>query len=149
MLAAALDDVDGAFEDRDAVDRARAEVETLRRREYVVGELFALAKRAALGAELAEAILELRRHEPDVVERKRVTYEPPTRGVRALPNAGGEPTATDLIAKAVMRAIATENSRDFSTPYSRASASMLSARARVERFDAEFPKLARVPGPVV
>lgn len=142
-LAVAIDDVDGAFGTRAAVDVARAEVEALRRREYVARELLPLGARYALESERLDAERDLAALAP-TPERARVEYVPPkTTSVRAVRSTNDPVTADEMRAKAAMRDVARENARDHSTPFSRAQTALFSVESRIERWDVEHPKLAR------
>ncbi len=154
VYAAAVDDLDGSFSDHAAVERARAEVERLRQREFIAKELAPLGARAALEFELRDAFFDLRRTAPpEDIQDFRPTLQPAavstTSGqVRGFASVNDPYLSEDLLRKAELREAAREAARDRSTPYSRAFNDVLAVRSRIDRWEKANPKLASCPVPL-
>lgn len=141
--AAALDDVDGAFGDRTAADVAKAALDELRRREWVITTYAPIAQRIALVWQLREALEELEKLEPDVERPHYVDVPVASTGVRAFLTPNDEPRAEDVLRKFELRQTLKSRALDNRvTPYSTASAAVESVRSRLARWTNEHPKLA-------
>lgn len=141
-LSAAQDDLDGAFGDRAAVDVARSEIESLRRRVWTAKELAPLARRYSLEAERLQAERDLAKLEPEP-ERARIVDAPVASGrMRAVHSFGDLLTADEAISKANARAVARSNAEDRTNDFTRARSALISVEIRVARWESENPRLA-------
>lgn len=121
---------------------ARLEVEALRRREYVTKELAPLGARYALEATRITAERDLEKLPPEPERERREFKAAVVPGVKAVRTMADPIGADEDRAKAALRDVERENTRDRTTAYTRERACVQMAYGRIARWEAEKPRLA-------